>query len=274
MYYVYYVWINAVVNTCGMAMDPRVASYLDAVPRHMPPTVSGDSTALVIVETRPLPHLPQVIASAVRTHPGWHLYVYAPPAVHDFLDRGGSLVGGEYTKVTLEPKPMTTAHYSKLLLSRQFWEVVREEHILVFQADCVVVRPTPPEFMRYDYVGALCGLLLPSRFVMNGGLSLRRRSAMVRAILLMTDDEAREPEDIAFMLTMRRNAPAFTLPTMEECDRFAIESQGDPRTAVGVHGTDKRYAPPALLEELFDSLSRSGGTAASAAGVVRCNGAS
>lgn len=235
-------------------MNLLVCSYLESVPLPMPPTVSGDSAALVIVETRPLPHLPHVIASAVRMHPGWHLYVYAPVVVHDFLERGGSLAGGEYTKVTLEPKPMTPAQYSKLLLAREFWQVVREEHILVFQSDCVVVRPTPTKFMRYDYIGAVCGLLLPSRFVMNGGLSLRRRSGMLRAIMLMTDAETEEPEDVAFMLAMRRNSPAFALPTMDECDEFAIESQGNPRSAVGLHGTDKNYAPPSLLTELFDAV--------------------
>lgn len=232
-------------------LNPLVADYLAAIPRSMPPSVSGDSTALVIVETRQLPHLPSVIASAVRMHPGWHLYVYAPPAVHDFVEHSGCLAGGEYTKVTLEPVAMTTSSYSKLLLSREFWDVCREEHILVFQADTVVVRPVPQEIMRYDYVGAVCGVPLPSKFIMNGGLSLRRRSAMVRAVLLMTDEEAREPEDVAFMLTMRRNSAAFTLPTMDVCDDSFIESRGNPHTAMGVHGTDKLYAPPALLEEMF-----------------------
>ena len=237
--------------TCLNCLNPLVADYLAAVPLNMPPSVSGDSTALVIVETRCLPHLPSVIASAVRQHPGWHLYVYAPSAVHDFGERSGCLAGGQYTKVTLEPAAMTTASYSKLLLSREFWDVCREEHILVFQADTVVFRPVPQELMRYDYVGAVCGEPLPSKFIMNGGLSLRRRSAMVRAIMLMTDEEAREPEDVAFMLAMRRNPAAFTLPTMQVCDDFFIESRGNPRTAIGVHGTDKLYAPPALLEEAF-----------------------
>ena len=258
--------------------NPLVSAYLESLTLPMPPTVSGDSTALVIVETRALPHLPHVIASAVRTHPGWHLYVYAPLPVHEFLEQGGSLGSGVYTKVTLEPIPMTPAHYSKLLLSREFWDVIQEEHVLVFQSDCAVVRPTPPDFMRYDYIGAVCGLLLPSRFVMNGGLSLRRRSAMLRAILMMTEIEAEEPEDVAFMLTMRRNSPAFVMPTMDECDDFAIESQGNPLTAVGVHGTDKNYAPPSLLAELFDALAgvsrSSGGKAARVAGAVGSNGAS
>lgn len=203
--------------------------------------------ALVIVETRPVFWLPYVIASAVRAHPGWALYVFGSPAVHAMLT--GAVHG--HTAVTLDCGRITSQQYSHLLFSAAFWDVIREEHVLLFQTDSVVVRPVPEAALRYDYIGALCGELHPDRFVMNGGLSLRRRSAMRRAIALLTDADRDSPEDVAFCRVMRA-AGDFALPSMAECDAFAIESQGDPRTAVGMHGTDKYYAPPALVRELLD----------------------
>jgi hypothetical protein len=156
-----------------------------------------------------------------------------------------------HTRVTLDCAKMTSAQYSHLLMSADFWNVVCEEHVLVFQADSVVVRPVPDAALRWDYIGAVCGELHPDRFVMNGGLSLRRRSAMLRAIALLADSDRDAPEDVAFCRAMRAAGATFALPSMAECDAFAIESQGDPRTAIGMHGTDKYYAPPSLVRALL-----------------------
>ena len=175
------------------------------------------------------------------------MYVYGSPAVHAMLD--GAVTG--HTRVTLDCATMTSAQYSHLLMSDDFWAVIREEHVLVFQTDSAIVRPVPDAALRWDYIGALCGELHPDRFVMNGGLSLRRRSAMLRAIALLTDGDRDAPEDVAFCRVMRAAGANFALPSMAECDAFAVESQGDPSTAIGLHGTDKYYAPPALVRALL-----------------------
>lgn len=208
--------------------------------------------ALLIVETRPSFFLPHVVASAVRTHPRWRLYVLATPAVHALLAQHCENYA-DVTRVELRVQGLSTEEYSQLLLSRGAWDVVREEHVLVFQSDCVLVRGTPARFLAYDYVGAVCGTTDPRSFVMNGGLSLRRASAMRRAVDLIRErhpDLLSEPEDVAFCEAMRRDG-GFSLPTLQECNAFAIESEGDPATAVGVHGVDKYYAPDDLLHRLF-----------------------
>lgn len=235
-------------------MDFRVGSFLLRQP--LPFSISAEQKpgrALAIVESRPSFFLPHVVASAVRTHPGWRLYVFGTPAVHSLL--ASACKNYELaTRVELrDAEDMRVKDYSRLLMSPSFWDAIREEHVLVFQADCVLVRPTPAPFLGYDYVGAVCGLLDPARFVMNGGLSLRRTEAMRRAVGLLRGEYAHlleEPEDVAFCAVMRA-AGGFRLPTMEECDAFAIESRGDPDAVVGMHGTDKYYAPPALVERLL-----------------------
>lgn len=219
------------------------------VPLPFTASCAPSDKALVIVESRPSFFLPHVVASFVRRHPDWRLYVFGTPAVHALL----STHCNDYTHVTqvnLPPGRLTVAGYSRMLMSERFWETVREEHVLVFQADCVCVRGTHTKFLRYDYVGAVCGMLHPDRFVMNGGLSLRRRSAMLRAVGMLTVEAREKPEDVAFTETMRA-CKEFVLPDMEECSRFAIESLGNPGTVIGMHGTDKYYAPPELVTQLL-----------------------
>ena len=228
-------------------MDFRIGEYLSKVELPVTASHKDPDKALVIVESRPCFFLPHVIATAVATHPGWHLYVFAPKNVHEFLS---DKVVGEYTRVTIDtPARMTIEKYNALLYSRTFWDIIHEEHILIFQSDCVLVRTTPRDALVYDYIGAACGTL-DANFVMNGGLSLRRRSAMLRALDLMRPPST-EPEDIAFCRCMRTHSTLFTLPTLEDCMKFAIESLGDPTTAIGMHGTDKYYAHSDVITALL-----------------------
>lgn len=214
---------------------------------------SGSDKALVIVETRPLFFLPYVVASAIRTHPDWHLYVFGTPDVHTLL--GAQCTNyHDVTAVTLSGR-LDQNGYSKLLMSSRFWSLMNEEHVLVFQADCVLVRPTPTKFLEFDYIGPVCGTTDPAQFIMNGGLSLRRRSAMLRAVRGLARGHPsllEKPEDVAFCEAMRSSTVhAYKLPTLDECNEFAIESIGDPDTAIGMHGTDKQYAPPELIARLL-----------------------
>lgn len=236
-------------------MDAKVGEYLV---RHATLPFRVDRAerdrALLIVETRPSFFLPHVVSTAVQTHPGWALYVIGTPAVHALLRSHCANYDTDVTRITLDASPrMTTAQYSHLLLSRRLWDLVKEEHVLVFQSDCVLVRPCLDRMLAYDFVGAVCGTMDPETFIMNGGLSLRRRSAMARAIELvrLQPKFLDEPEDVALCRIMREHAADFSLPSLRECMAFAIESLGDPRTAVGIHGVDKYYAPPELVAELL-----------------------
>lgn len=232
-------------------LDHAVGRYLL---RHEVPcdaTVTDEANrdkAMVIVETRPGFWLPYVIANAVEVL-GYNLYVFGTSAVLDLVDRH---VRGDFTRVRLPEERMNTRQYSELLLSPVFWERIREEHILIFQADCLLLRPPPTrDAFVYDFIGPLCGDLGENTFVINGGLSLRRKSGMLRAIDLLGTDDKQSPEDVAFTRTMRAHADRFCMPSLRRCYEFAIESLGDVRTAIGIHGTDKYYANAGQVLEEF-----------------------
>ena len=205
--------------------------------------------ALVLVEHRPSYWLKYVVANALEHNPGFNLYVFGSPAVFDILDE---VIHGTYVKCTLPPGFRSAHDFSKLLLSRDFWTRFYEDQILVFQLDCAFVRPIRKDLFAYDFIGPVCGSFSENHFIINGGLSLRNRRAMITALDFMDDATKRLPEDVAFTLTMRSNPTLFTLPTMHKCNAFAIETIGDPGTATGIHGTDKGYTPDGILKAMFE----------------------
>lgn len=212
---------------------------------------NSSNKAMVIVETRPNFWLPWVIANAVRVV-GWDLYVFGTDEVLEYIS--AVLINVDYHKVLI-PR-MNIQGYSRMLMSNAFWNAIQAEHILIFQTDCVLVRPIPDELLKWDYLGAVCGLLDERTFVINGGLSLRRKSAMLKAIDFMTDNDRCEAEDIVFtrvLRLMRKCGSEINFPDMKTCNAFAMESMGDPNTVVGIHATDKFYAPTEYLKETLST---------------------
>ena len=193
--------------------------------------------AMVIVETRCGYWLPLVIRNALDKLPGWNLYVVGPRRVIDFVVEK---VGGTFIPLILDVETMNIPMYNNLLMDVNFWKKIREKHILIFQMDCILLRAPTDAMLSWDYIGAVCGQLTEKRFIMNGGLSLRNRNAMITACGLFSDYERTLPEDVAFTLCMRRYG-LFTLPSMVDCNNFAYESLGNGETVIGIHGTDKYY---------------------------------
>jgi hypothetical protein len=130
------------------------------------------------------------------------------------------------------------------------------EYVLVFQCDTVMAPGAAQNLPTTgkDFYGPACGTLSESEFVINGGLSYRRVEAFARACALLTAADKELPEDVAYCRVMRRSNA--NLPTLRECYEFAIESVGNPATAVGLHGTDKGYTPPALIASVLGCPSK------------------
>lgn len=157
----------------------------------------------VIVEPRQHQNLVHVVQN-VRDHlPSWPILVMHGASHGTWVRQ--QLSGITNVKfLALSTDNLTIPEYNALMTSKRLWEqVVSAEHILIFQTDAWLcdacnehsIRP----FLFWDWVGAPwkdapTGTAL---HVGNGGLSLRRRSAMLRRI----EEEAwggREPEDYYF----------------------------------------------------------------------------
>ncbi len=142
-----------------------------------------------------------------------------------------------------------------VLASGAFWESIPEEHVLIYQRDTVLFYPVPDAVLYWDMIGAPCGnVWVDGRWTLNGGFSLRRRSAMLDAIDCV-EREPDEPEDRYFTRGLR--VMGARVPGMETAARFCVESE--PLylcPPVGVHGTDKPYLSDRTAERLVAEAMR------------------
>lgn len=217
--------------------------YRDLVVSNAP----GRHKAAVIVETRSAYFLPHVLTNAAYyLQNDWNLYVVHSPANQSFVAE--CLRSWNVDTVTLNVPRLSTARYNELLMSDQFWDIFREEWVLVFQTDCLFCRPVADEFFNYGYIGAPCG---PDFSVLNGGFSLRHRPLMKRAIKECRERIQESVED--FFFTRAAALLNSRVPDVHTASRFSVESLfGD--IPVGVHGTVKFYLPEETVVTLANHL--------------------
>lgn len=134
--------------------------------------------------------------------------------------------------VTLKEIPVkniTVSQYCGMLGSKKFWEELHSEHVLIYQIDTYIRHGNIEQYLEYDYVGApwhpeKCRWCKSKSRVGNGGLSLRRRSAMLRCLSTRTtayDDS----EDIYFSVTCE---DLLNLPPIEVAKSFSVETWEHP----------------------------------------------
>lgn len=210
--------------------------------------------AAVIIETRDNFWLPMVLRNFVSLLKDWNFYFMGPlPLISSVRER----VKGDWQFVGLNfPENSTNfrlnmADYNKLLTgvhklsgSETMWDHIKEEHIMVFQSDCICFRNPVQKFLDWDYIGAICGNdRNEENFVMNGGLSLRKKSAMQKVCAEFEEKgenlDGSVNEDVMFTDHMRANG--YNIPGLKDCNHFVIETGGDAGTCIGLHGTEKYW---------------------------------
>lgn len=158
----------------------------------------------IIADTRPID--PQIIASHMRLLPGWDIRI-----ITDF-----------------EP---SISGYNRLLTSKELWESL-PEHVLVFQQDSELFDYIPDWMLEYDYIGAPWSFQLHGG---NGGLSLRRTSAMLKVINNVPCSAINE--DVYFCNALSECIDCNLAPR-SVCEQFSVETIFRLNT-IGAHAIDK-----------------------------------
>jgi len=196
----------------------------------------------VLVETRDAYFLPLVLKNFCIVLGGeWNFHLFINDKVENFLTT--ELPDFQYRKTTIRDKRMTPKQYSYLLRQRQFWEQIYEETILIFQIDCLLLRPIPTWVEQYDMIGAPCGLIRGNEMcVYNGGFSLRKKKAMQEVALenVRQNQLENRPEDV-FFTDLLWEKSGYNLPDVQTSYQFATEDVYSTHP-VGIHGTDKYYS--------------------------------
>jgi hypothetical protein len=211
---------------------------------------AGNVRAAVIVETRPDFFLPKVVRNVMYfLGTRWNLYVVCSDHSRGYVQ--DSLPGWKAEFLNLFGKRirLSTAEYSRVMMSPRFWQLFPESKLLVFQADSLLSAPNIDEFINYDYVGAPCGRL-DEHYVACGGLSLRTRQVMLDCLARFRPD-ADVPEDVFFTKAVRQSGGS--MPDVYTASRFCVESVYSAHP-VGVHGTDKYFHDEQVAKKITSAI--------------------
>jgi hypothetical protein len=143
-----------------------------------------------------------------------------------------------------DDKPnMTVTSYNNIMLNHEFWKIVPAENILIFQKDCFMYKMFDENFLEYDYVGARAPLCVlendETMYLMNGGLSLRKRAAMIDCLQNCSFEQIYEKIDMKKIVDVKnlfvKNEDIFfslacpflnkKMPPFDEIPFFSIEAE-------------------------------------------------
>ena len=119
---------------------------------------------------------------------------------------------------------LTKSEYSRLLMTKSFYDNIPTETFLIFQTDSMIFSKNKHyiyRFLQYDYVGAPWPHL--NNQIGNGEFSLRKKSKMIE-ILEKEEipDDLNYPEDLFFALP--KNVSLYK-PSIEEAKYFSFECE-------------------------------------------------
>lgn len=184
--------------------------------------------AAVIIEPRNHAALPLVVfQTATILGPDWPIYIYHGLDNQELCESIQHVeTAGQVHLRSLGVRNLSIPEYSALLYNPRFWEEIpTASHILVFQTDSLLLKNSPhkiQDFLAWDYVGAPWRHL-PGEVGGNGGLSLRRKSAMLALLRRETLIPAGNiPEDLWFCRKLRRNR--FRVAPPKIAQTFSVES--------------------------------------------------
>jgi hypothetical protein len=109
------------------------------------------------------------------------------------------------------------------MVNKQIYNLIPTETFLTFQLDTLISAKYKDyiyDFMEYDYVGAPWKKQpIPNLYVGNGGLSLRKKSAILHALDNDTYNiKYRENEDVYFSFYIKNK------PSLEKAKLFSTET--------------------------------------------------
>lgn len=222
----------------------------------------GNTKVAVIVEPRRHGMLEPVVRNVMyHLGPGWNLEIVTSTKNVDYIER--NFPGCTLRVATLPYENMNQVLYNHLLMDPWFWWHLSEEHVMVFQTDCILFQKGIQPWLEWDFVGA--NYYHPEHMApliggVQGGLSLRRRSVMLecldkvswQSIQYHRTHHRKDPltcfhEDVFF--THACEILQKQVPPMEKRREFSIEAEFWPRS-MGHHGTTKNYLTPEQIRAL------------------------
>ena len=244
-----------------MVLEPRVFDILKE--KYLTPlqdfwasyTVPYDAeNRVVIIERRIHPNLEFILYNAAYFARGWGITIVCSDLNKNYIE---SLLKHNLDLVQVitmfegNPEPSIGKNeYNMLLQSKEFYEALPSEGLLLMEMDTYLRKPIDPKILSYDYVACPYGW---DETTSGGGLSFRKKSAMIDICNRYNQIEA--AQDIFACRGVK--ALGYSMPPFTDATTYFSESvlYEDP---VGVHqwwtfaGLNDPSCP--FDEEFFTSL--------------------
>lgn len=139
----------------------------------------------VLIEFRKFPHLEFLIRNAIiKLGYEWSHTIICGEDNYDFILNMCSTISDKIRIIKYPYKNLSVNQYSLLLASKEFWENLSGEKILIYQDDSCIFKSNINDFLDFDYIGAPWPKHQNDNdlLVGNGGFSLRSRSIMLKVI--------------------------------------------------------------------------------------------
>jgi hypothetical protein len=221
---------------------------------HQQNNLNNDKAA-VIIEPRKHDLLIETINNvAGYLGVSWNMHVITHDSNNDWLKAQFPAIN----IINIESHSINSSEYDKLLMSESFWNLFKEENILIFQTDSCIMNSNVNihNFLHYPFIGGTYFYYTISKpnnnsdekiiihinnspsvvFSINGGFSLRQKSKMLECVRKITVDDIithRKKhnmcntyyeqsvvigEDTYFQNAL--DALGYKFPTMEQCSSF------------------------------------------------------
>jgi hypothetical protein len=158
------------------------ANHIDVYEKKIPKT---SNKSAVIIEDRELPHLAALLKISINNlSKDWsHKLVCTKNSkqkIQEYCDK----INPNIEVIAIDTESFTQETYNNTLLTKEFWENIKAEHILIYQQDAVVFKDNIDEFLEYDYIGApwLAHQDDNTIGVGNGGFALRKKSTLLKCL--------------------------------------------------------------------------------------------
>ncbi|KAH8683140.1 hypothetical protein BGZ60DRAFT_560862 [Tricladium varicosporioides] len=215
------------------AIEHLPAVKVDWHPKFDPKKQFNASKVALLIEGRPLPHLvPQLLHMISVLPPDWRFMFVGTNKSVISVSRSFATqyqeANGKLDMVVL-PKPWqidNKEHVYRLLTDMRFYDrfLPEVEWLLKFESDSIMCANSDDSlnnWLHYDWAGA--PRTADDRFAGNGGLSLRRLSAVKRILSFQSRYNDTEPEDEWFGKRMVV-LPGAKVATGQDEDHFAVEN--------------------------------------------------
>jgi hypothetical protein len=151
----------------------------------LPEIKTNEKNESVLIEFRQFPHVEFLIRNTIRKlGEDWSHTVVCGSENYDLMKEICNSISEHIRLIKIDKTNLNIDEYSLLLGSKEFWEQLRGEKILIYQEDSCMFKTNINDFMIWDYIGAPWPYEKNDtpNAVGNGGFSLRTKKCMIDVI--------------------------------------------------------------------------------------------